>query len=117
MAEWKPGRENLYTAPRPDCPHPEWWSAENIMATECELSELVAALVRATQPEFVVEIGSHYGQTAYLIGMAIRKNGHGEFVSLEIDYGLWGSACHRCSGVSEAKIININSLEYIPPKP
>lgn len=114
---WQMPRESDYTAPRPDCPHPEYWEVENNMAAERTVAELVAAFVRAAQPEFVVEIGSHYGQTAELIGRAIRANGHGEFVSLEIDKGMYESATNRCLDVPEATIINIDSLLYIPPKP
>lgn len=117
MSDWKMPRENEYTAPRPDCPHPEYWEVENNMATERTVAELVAAFVRALQPEFVLEIGSHYGQTTELIGHAIRANGHGEFVSLEIDPGLYESACRRCWNVPEAHIVRTNSLDYIPEFP
>jgi len=80
---------------------------------------LVAALVKATQPEFILEIGSHYGQTTERIAQVIRENEHGEFISLEIDPEMVGSASHRCSQYlgKEVEIININSLEYIPTKP
>ena len=97
--------------------HPEYWEVENIMAAEVTVAELVAAFVRACQREYVVEIGSHYGQTTALIGKAIRANGHGEFVSLEIDPDLHGTAVSRCLDVPEARIINVNSLEYVPGKP
>lgn len=117
MSIWQMPRESQFTLPTERCPHPEWWSSENNMATESELANLVAAFVRACQPEFVIEVGSHYGQTTSLIGKAIRANGHGEFISLEINPELYGSACHRCLDVPEAHIVNINSLEYIPEKP
>jgi len=116
MSIWQPPRESDYTLPSELCPHPEWWSSENAYATEVESSMLVAALVKATQPEFVVEVGSHYGQTSERISKVITENGHGEFVSLEIDPDLFGSASHRCAGLC-VQLININSLEYIPPKP
>lgn len=113
---WKMPRESEYTQPRPGCPHPEYWEVENNCATEKTVAELVAAFVRALQPEHVIEVGSHYGQTTSLIGKAIRANGHGSFVSLEIDFGLYQSACNRCGDVPEAHIIHINSLEYVPEK-
>jgi predicted O-methyltransferase YrrM len=117
MSEWKMPRESDFTAPTKRCPHPEYWESENAYATEKTLSELVAAFVRAMQPEFVLEVGSHYGQTTALVGKAIRANGHGKFVSLEIDKDLYGSACNRCWDVPEACIINVNSLDYIPEQP
>lgn len=115
MSEWKPPRESDYTPARPHCPHTEWWSTENSFATEVEVSELIAALVRACQPEFVVEVGAHYGQTTANIARAIAQNGHGYFVSLEIDQGLFESASHRCQGL-QVELVRINSLEYIPPR-
>jgi len=80
---------------------------------------LVAALVKAIQPEFVLEVGSHYGQTTERISQVIRENGHGEFISLEIDPEMVGSASHRCQEYigKEVTIINIDSLTYVPPKP
>jgi len=115
---WQIPRESDYTVPRPDCPHPEWWTSENNMATERELDELVAAFVRAVQPEFVLEIGSHYGQGAELIGKALQQNGHGKCVSLEIDEPLSNSARWRTQAVKDVvEIVTANSLEYIPPVP
>jgi glycosyltransferase involved in cell wall biosynthesis len=118
-SEWQMPKESEFSQPTTLCPHPEWWSSENYMATEVEVSQLIATLVRAVQPEFVVEIGSHYGQTTERIGTAIIGNGHGEFVSLELDSGLYGVAVNRCTGLlsDKVQILNSNSLEYIPPKP
>jgi len=112
--------ESEFTGPTKSCPHPEWWNSEDVWGTEIENSVLIAALVRATQPEFVIEIGSYSGQTTQLIGNAITENGHGEFVSLEIDPGMCGNAMNRCHNLLEyddVKILNANSREYIPPKP
>jgi predicted O-methyltransferase YrrM len=109
-------RENEYTPPRPTCPHPEYWEVENIMATERTIAELVAAFVRACQPEMVLEIGSHYGQTTALIAQAIKDNGHGRAVSLELDVDLANVARRRCEDLP-IEIITVNSLEYIPDQP
>ncbi len=116
MPEWQIPRENQFTQPRPDCPHPEWWTSENNMATEREVAELVAAFVRACQPEYVLEIGAHYGQTTELIAKAIVQNGHGRFTTLEIDHGLAGTARRRV-GTLPAEIVEMDSLQYVPPQP
>lgn len=113
---WQPPRESEFTQPTERCPHPEWWTAENIMATEVEVSKLVAAFVVAVQPEFVVEIGSHYGQTTARIAQALEENGHGEFVSLEIDQGLHESASWRTQQYKKIQLICENSHNYIPPR-
>lgn len=119
---WQPPRESDYTRPTEICPHPEWWTTENALSTECEVSRLVAALVQACQPEFIVEVGTHYGQTAERIARVMAENGHGEFVSLEIDLGMFQSATNRCSVLpadvrSRLELVHINSREYIPTKP
>jgi predicted O-methyltransferase YrrM len=110
---WQMPRESEYTPPRDACPHPEYWEVENIMATERTVSELVAAFVRACQPEMVLEIGSHYGQTTALIAQAIKDNGHGQAVSLELDADLANVARARC-GDLPIEIVTVNSLEYVP---
>jgi hypothetical protein len=82
---WRTKRvsEAHWTTPRPDCPHPGWWSATDEDSTEVEVTELVAAFVRALQPELAVETGTAFGQTAHAIGRALRRNGHGRLVTLE----------------------------------
>ena len=47
--------ESDFTAPHEYVPHPEWWHAADSDATEEEVGALIGALVRALQPEFVVE--------------------------------------------------------------
>lgn len=67
------------------CPNPGWWSADDDQATEREVTELVAAFVRALQPELVVETGSYTGQTSEAIAQALVWNCHGHLVTVEID--------------------------------
>lgn len=115
---WQPPRESANHAPTELCPHPEWWSAWNPISTEVEVSMLVAAFVKACQPETILEVGSHYGQTTQRIAQVIRENGHGEFVSLEINPEMVGSASNLCKDYLnlEVKIIHIDSLAYIPKR-
>ena len=109
--------EDRFTAPSERCPHPEWWHSVNGNATELEASILIAGLVRATQPEFVVETGSWEGQTTELIGKALIENGHGTLDSLEIESGVFQRATQRCADLSSVNIINIDTFQYVPPKP
>ena len=113
---WQPPRESQFHAPTERCPHPEWWSAWNAVSTEVEASMLVAALVKATQPEFILEVGSHYGQTSERIGHVVIENGHGEFISLDNNPEMIGSASHRCQGLP-VYFICADSLKYIPARP
>lgn len=78
--------------------NPQYWHSQDGESTEIEVSEMIAGLVRATQPEFVIETGSAWGQTTRYIGEALRANGHGFLVSLEPDdarrnYTAW--YCHE----------------------
>lgn len=77
--------EAVFTPPRPDCPNPEYWHSDDADSTEREVSELVAAFVRALQPELVVETGTAWGQTAHAIAAALDRNGHGRLVTHETD--------------------------------
>ena len=114
---WKIPKESEFTAPRPDLPHPEWWTSENHMATERELAELVAAFVVAMQPEHVLETGSHYGQTTELIGNALIRNGHGHLISIDIDDPLANVARNRCRELinnGTVEIITADSFQFVP---
>lgn len=76
-------RESRWTAPRPDCPNPERWHSTDTDSTEIEVSELVAAFVRALQPDLVVETGAAFGQTAQAIGRALLANGQGTLLTCD----------------------------------
>jgi len=108
--------EATWTKPRPDCPHPEFWTALDAMATEVEVTELVGAMVRALQPEFCVETGSWSGDTTYVIGAALTRNGHGELVSLEIDEKKAAEAAARCEGLP-VTVLAQSSMSYTPDRP
>lgn len=77
--------ESEFTAPHQACPHPEYWHAPDSDSSEMEVSELVGALVRAIQPELVIETGTAYGYTARKIARALTRNGHGRLISMDID--------------------------------
>jgi predicted O-methyltransferase YrrM len=111
-------RESAFTAPHAGCPRPELWNAPDSDSTEVEVSELVGALVRALQPELVVETGTAYGYTAVRIGLALMRNGHGRCVSLETDGARAAHARHRLleTGVLPAvvEVREQSSLDYEP---
>jgi predicted O-methyltransferase YrrM len=66
-------------------PHPEHWTSTDDHSTEIEVSDMLAGMVRGLQPEYVIETGSAWGQTAEAIGAALLKNGHGHLHSIELD--------------------------------
>lgn len=106
--------EDRFTAPSPWAEHPEWWHADDAQATEHEVTELVAAFVRALQPELVVETGANTGQTTEAIGRALQRNGHGHLWSLEIDEALARKAAERCESLP-VTVVCADSLTWTPP--
>lgn len=108
--------ESTWTKPRPDCPNPHYWTSADAMATEAEVTELVAAMVRALQPDFCIETGSWIGTTSHAIGEALARNGHGELVSLEIDVDKCEEARARCAGLP-VTVLGASSMTYTPERP
>lgn len=108
--------EATWTAPRADCPNPGHWHSTDNQSTEIEVTELVAAFVRALQPEFVLETGSCIGQTSHAIGLALRENGHGRLVTLETDHERAAVARRRCTGLP-VRVLEMPSLEFEPLEP
>lgn len=108
--------EARFTPPRPDCPHPQRWHSTDSDSTEIEVSELVAAFVRALQPNLVVETGTAFGQTAELIGRALQANGQGRLVTLEPDPERAEFSRQRCTGLP-VEVLQQSSLDYTPDEP
>lgn len=90
-ARWTPARE--------DCPHPERWHSVDDESTELEVTELVASLVRALQPDLVVETGAAFGQTSAAIGAALRVNGQGALWTCETNPARAETADAACQGL------------------
>lgn len=110
-------RESRWTATAGDrCPHLDRWHALDWEATEFEVSELVAGFVRALQPDYVIETGTASAQTTYLIGRALRKNGHGRLVSLEIDPACVRAGQHMCRRLP-VEVRCQSSMEFTPGEP
>jgi Glycosyl transferase family 2/Methyltransferase domain len=108
--------EGRFTAARSDCPHPERWHSMDEDSTEVEVSELVAAMVTALQPDLVVETGTAFGQTAELIGRALKRNGQGRLVTLEVDPDRVQAAKERCHGLP-VEVVQASSVEWSLPGP
>ncbi len=106
--------EAQWTGPSAWCPAPGYWHADDGQATEREVTELVAAFVRALQPEVVTETGTWRAQTTEAIGLALRRNGHGHLYAVEIDPDLARLARQGCTGLP-VTVVTGDSLQWEPP--
>lgn len=95
------------------CPHPEHWTSTDDHSTEIEVSEMLAGLVRGLQPEYIVETGSAWGQTSEHIGTALKRNGHGKMVSLEVDPERVQYSQQRCAGLP-VEFLQMSSIDFVP---
>lgn len=118
-----PETEARFTSPHEACPNPTWWHAPDSESTEVEVSELIGALVRAIQPEYVIETGTAFGYTTAAIAGALERNGHGRLVTLEIDQERLQQAIGRVAEVAglpasvRVDFRLMSSLEFTPEHP
>jgi predicted O-methyltransferase YrrM len=103
--------ESEFTPPSEWCPKSYWWNSEDNESTELEVSKLVAAFVTGLQPDVVLETGSAFGETTYLIGKALQENNHGFCVSIEWDGARCDIAKKKCEGLP-VQIWGGHSCEY-----
>ena len=117
---WRMGEEGLresrFAPPREHCPHPEWWHSMDADATEIEVTEAVRGLIRALQPEYVIETGTASAQTTLAIGQALKANGHGRLVSLDIVPENVTHGRQLCAGLP-VEVRLESSLDFTPEQP
>lgn len=63
-------------------------------------ADLLYGLVRALQPDFVLETGTHKGRSTRAISSALLENGNGWMITVDMDdYGTLDKAVGKASGV------------------
>lgn len=114
-----PQPESRFIAPDDRCPNPGYWHSTDGDSTELEVGELVAAFVRALQPELVVETGAAFGSTTEMLALALKRNGHGHLVALECDELRADAVEYRLALRSYApaliSVVRASSLNWTPP--
>jgi predicted O-methyltransferase YrrM len=98
---------------REECSEPERWSAPDGIAAETAVSDFLGALVHLLKPRFVVETGTYLGDTACSIGTALKLEGRGRLVTLEINPGFADTARIKCADLP-VTVLTMNSLDYVP---
>jgi predicted O-methyltransferase YrrM len=68
----------------PDCRDPSRYHITRAGATELEVCEFIAGLVRALQPRGVIETGTADADTTIQIGTALHANKHGRAATIDI---------------------------------
>lgn len=112
----EPHVENVRWRPddRRGLPH-RLWTADDVDATEHEVTALVAALVRVTKPAMVIETGTYTAQTTLAIAEALAENdrGHplgeprGEIITFEVDPERYAAAVRRVNASIHADKISL----------
>lgn len=82
-------------------------------ATEFEVIEGFAGLVRLLQPEYVVETGTHRGFMSEAIGKALARNGHGKLHTIELSPEYHAEAVDRTKGLP-VEHFQMKSLDFTP---
>ena len=117
MSEGPDVSESRFTKHRRECPRPDYWTSDDVQATEREVIEGIAGLIRLLQPDYVIETGTWKGYLALAIARALRKNGHGRLTTIEIEEDLYREAKMRCQSVEPwVHLIHGNSLDFTPKK-
>lgn len=106
--------EDTWRPPNPWCDHTAHWHADDDQATEFEVIELVAAFVRALQPEVAVETGTWTGLATLAVGEALSRNGHGHLHAVEIDPVKAEEARRKCLGLP-VTVVTGSSTTWEPP--
>jgi predicted O-methyltransferase YrrM len=73
-------------------------------------------MVRALQPEVVIESGSYHGETAAAIGQALLRNGHGKCYAVENDTERAAAARERCAGLP-VEVVEQDIVGFTSPDP
>jgi predicted O-methyltransferase YrrM len=110
--------EDRFTPPSAWCPRPNQWTARDIEATEYEVLELVAALVRATQPDICIETGTYLGDGTKAIGDALAANRHGQLHTFETHADSVEAARGHCAHLGRIVTFHNSELgDWTPPGP
>lgn len=108
--------EGRFTDRRDFCPNPGNWHSADADSTEYEVLELLGGLVRALQPEIVVETGTAFGYGALHIAQALKANGHGKLYTFEIDLERIGISAETLKDFpQQVDIVPTDIRQWTPP--
>ena len=82
-----------------------------LMVTD-EVGDFLYGLVRLTKPIVCVETGTHFGDSAFQIGSALKKNGVGSLITCEPNLGYAARARDRLIDLPVA-VSNVTGVELL----
>lgn len=97
------------------CKFPQRYHADEMLATEQEIVDLVWGFVRALQPNCVLETGTYTARTSEAIQSAIRMNGQGRLFTIEIDEK-WVKEAEARLDAKHVEVVHASSKEWTPPE-
>lgn len=62
-----------------------WWEKETLLGAETETADVLYGLIRHQKPLLIVETGCANGDTAEMIGFALKRNGRGKLLTCDLD--------------------------------
>ena len=91
------------------------FTAKNAGTVEDEYGELLYSLIRAAKPETVLETGSYHGETSVVICSALRKNGFGKLITIELvhEYANEARVNLANAGHTEYELVEAFSCDYL----
>lgn len=107
------------STPNAECSEPWLWSMFDGWTAELETIEFLYALVRLTKPNVVLETGTWHGTAATAMGKALRENGRGSLVSIELDDDSHAVAQRRINGANLQDVVALihgSSLDFVPDR-
>jgi hypothetical protein len=122
--------ESRFIAADARCPYPERWHSFDGDSTEVEVADVAFGLVRALQPDHVLETGTAFGQVSEAVLHALLGNQHGDLWTLEVDEERLEYASRRLhvaflnfaedyglEGISDVGVhaLSVSSLDWTPP--
>jgi hypothetical protein len=102
------------------CPDAKLWRAFDTMSAEVEVLEFLAACVRVLKPKLVIDTGSFEGWSATYMGRALKENGRGRLITVEIDPELHAKTVARIKAqgleqVVECRLGSSLDIEGVEP--
>lgn len=86
------------------------WAYDGTKATEREVADFLAGLIRVTKPEVVVETGTFTGTTAQRLAAALEANGYGHLWTVENDRKL--ASQYADMTLERTTFVNADSLTF-----